>query len=80
MCSELAKLGADITEVEDGMIIKGEKKLHAAEIDSYNDHRIAMTFAVLNLALDGKIKIKGRECVDVSYPEFYTDIKKIFLK
>jgi len=28
----------------------------------------------------GKIKIKGRECVDVSYPEFYTDIKKIFLK
>lgn len=80
MCSELSKLGADITETCDGMIINGKKTLRPSKINSYYDHRIAMTFAVLNAAIGGGINIKGSECADISYPGFYNELKKVCQK
>ena len=58
------RMGADITPTEDGMIIHGGKPLHGAEIDSYLDHRVAMSFAVAGLLCDGPLSIKGGDCVN----------------
>lgn len=77
MVNGLAKMGADVTETEDGMIIRGGRPLHGAVIDSQNDHRIAMTFAVAALAADGETSIPDADCVKISYPNFYQDLKRL---
>lgn len=75
MVTGLTKMGADVTETEDGMIIHGGRPLHGAVIDSQSDHRIAMTFAVAALAADGETSIPDADCVKISYPNFYQDLK-----
>lgn len=77
MVTELSKLGVDITETDDGMIIRGGSKISSATVNSYKDHRIAMTFAVLGLVSDGSIEILDKDCVDISYPDFYSDLRKL---
>ena len=79
MVRNLSAMGADVVETEDGMIIKGGKPPHGAVIDSKLDHRIAMTFAVTGLCAEGETEILGAECVSVSYPGFYEDLKKLSL-
>ncbi|HCL09991.1 MAG TPA: 3-phosphoshikimate 1-carboxyvinyltransferase [Blautia sp.] len=74
MAENLSRMGADITPTDDGMIIHGGKPLHGAEIDSYLDHRVAMSFAIAGLLCDGPLSIKGGDCVKISYPEFYEDL------
>ena len=74
MTENLRKMGADIQETEDGMIIHGGKALHGAEIDSHLDHRVAMSFAVAGLLCERTLSIKNGECVNISYPEFYSDL------
>ena len=75
MVDNLTAMGCDITGTDDGMIINGGKPLHGAVIDSHLDHRIAMSFAVASLACEGTTTIQGAECVDISYPKFYEDLK-----
>lgn len=70
----LSAMGADVTETEDGMVIRGGKPLHGAVIDSFLDHRIAMTFAVAGLCAEGETTILGADCVTISYPGFYQDL------
>lgn len=77
MVRNLSAMGADVTETEDGMIIRGGKTLHGAVIDSKLDHRIAMTFAVAGLCAEGETEILGAECVNISYPNFYEDLKTL---
>lgn len=77
MVSNLSAMGVDIEATDDGMIIHGGKPLHGATIDSKLDHRIAMSFAVASLIADGETEILGSECVDISYPTFYQDLKKL---
>lgn len=77
MTRNLTAMGADVTETDDGMIIRGGKPLHGAVIDSCLDHRIAMTFAVAGLCADGETEILGAECVNISYPGFYGDLEKL---
>lgn len=72
MTKELTKMGADITELPDGMIIRGGK-LHSAEVESYGDHRIAMALAVAGMCLEGETIISGAEGIPVSYPGFVDD-------
>ena len=74
MTENLQKMGADIQATDDGMIINGGKPLHGAEIDSHLDHRVAMSFAVAGLLCDGPLMIRNGECVNISYPEFYSDL------
>ena len=57
MVENLKILGADIEELEDGMIIKGKSKLNGGKIKTFKDHRIAMAFSTLNLISDEKIKL-----------------------
>lgn len=78
MVNNLTKMGADITATDDGMIINGGKLLKGTDIDSKLDHRIAMSFAVAGLIAEGETTIHGAECVDISYPNFYGDLKKLY--
>ena len=75
MVDNLTAMGCDITGTDDGMIINGGKELHGAVIDSHMDHRIAMSFAIASLACEGTTTIQGAECVEISYPKFYKDLK-----
>lgn len=78
MADNLKRMGADITPTDDGMIITGGRPLHGAVIDSKSDHRIAMSFAVAGLTAEGQTEIRNAECVDISYPGFYADLKKLY--
>jgi 3-phosphoshikimate 1-carboxyvinyltransferase len=67
----LRRMGVEAEELPDGMAIPGRQKFHAAEIDSFGDHRIAMAFAVAALSGDGESVIHGAEAASVSFPEFW---------
>ena len=73
--TELERTGIRAEETDDGLIIDGGMP-HGAEIETYNDHRIAMSFAMLGLAIAG-IKIKDRECVNKSFPCFWDELEKL---
>lgn len=75
MVRNLSLMGAKVTATEDGMIIEGGYPLKGAVINSKADHRIAMSFAIAALAAEGTTEILGAECVDISYPGFYSDLK-----
>lgn len=76
----LLQMGCDITPTDDGMIILGGKPLHGGELNSYLDHRIAMSFAVAALIADGETHMKDAECVNISYPTFFEDLKNLISK
>ena len=78
MCEELSKLGVNVVETEDGMEIEGTNKLPGnVTISTHDDHRIAMTFAILGLISEGEIKLDNKACVEISYPEFFDDLRKV---
>ena len=78
MCDELSKLGVNVVETEDGMEIDGTNKLLGnVTISTHDDHRIAMTFAILGLISDGEIKLDNKNCVEISYPGFFDDLRKV---
>lgn len=77
MVHHLSAMGADITGTDDGMIIHGGKSLKGAILDSFLDHRIAMSFAIASLAAEGATSITNAECVNISYPEFYEDLRRL---
>ena len=73
----LRAMGAEVEEFPDGMKIPGGQKLHGAELESFDDHRIAMAFAVAALRAEGESTIKGAESVAVSFPEFFEALAKV---
>ena len=78
VASELNKLGAKITEKEDGLIIEGVSKLKGGcSVWSHKDHRIAMTLAIASTVCEEPIVIRDYECVSKSYPEFWNDFKNV---
>lgn len=78
MVKNLSAMGADITGTDDGMIIRGGPALCGAQIDAFEDHRIAMSFAVAALFADGETEIRGSDCVQISYPGFYEDLQSLY--
>ncbi len=72
---ELKKMGADITEKEDGLVIK-QSSLKGALLETYRDHRMALALSVASLAAKGSSVIKAAECVSKTYPNF----KEHFIK
>jgi 3-phosphoshikimate 1-carboxyvinyltransferase len=66
----LRKMGVDVEEFEDGMIVHGCKRLKGAKIESHGDHRIAMAFAIAGLFAKGETVIHGTDCINTSYPGF----------
>jgi len=75
MAAELNRAGIKAKETADGLIINGGK-MNPADIQTYNDHRIAMSFAIASLAVPG-IEIIDKKCVDKSFPEFWEELAKI---
>lgn len=75
LAQELRRLGADITVLDDGMVIT-PGALHGAELDAHEDHRLAMSFALLGLRVPG-IAILGPECVSKSFPKFWSELDRL---
>lgn len=77
MAENLTRMGADIIVTEDTITIHGGRPLKGAIVGTRLDHRIAMSLAIAALAAEGKTEIIGHECVKVSYPDFYNDLKSL---
>ena len=78
VAGELAKMGIRVEEGKDWLRV-GRGKARGAEIETHNDHRLAMSFAVAGLAVPG-VKIKGEECVQKSFPTFWETLQKLYEK
>ena len=75
--NNLRAMGAQVAEFDDGMEIDGGHPLHAAAIDSFGDHRIAMAFAIAGLFATGETVITNTDCVNTSYPGFAHHLQAI---
>ena len=69
-CIELARLGVSVEEHEDGMTIHPVGKMRPAVIQTYNDHRMAMSFALIGLRFDG-VTIENPSCVSKTFPNYF---------
>lgn len=74
--NELRKMGVDVSEKEDEVLINPVKGLKNVEFDSHNDHRLFMSFTIASM-LTNKSIVKGAESIDVSYPSFLNEIKRL---
>ena len=73
----LKKMDADIEELDDGMTIKGKSKLKGAQIETFNDHRIAMAFSIANLISEGEVSLDNKLCIDISFPGYFDLLKDL---
>jgi 3-phosphoshikimate 1-carboxyvinyltransferase len=78
--TNLQKLGMEVEEYPDGFAFQGKKPLIHASCDSFGDHRIAMAFGVAGLALAGGTTIENAECVDISFPTFWSILDSLQVK
>jgi 3-phosphoshikimate 1-carboxyvinyltransferase len=74
--TELGKLGAETSVEDDTLRIEPPREVKAAAIDTYDDHRMAMSFAVVGTTVPG-ITIRGAECVSKTYPRFFEDLERL---
>ena len=81
LLEEYTKLGIRVSmdEEQDALLICGGA-IHATQVESHNDHRIAMSLAVAGLCSDGTMQIADAECVAKSYPDFFEDLERIRIK
>ncbi|MBC7333207.1 MAG: 3-phosphoshikimate 1-carboxyvinyltransferase [Actinobacteria bacterium] len=79
IASEFKKLGVNIEEKEDGLVIEGNRKLRVREgvVQSFGDHRIAMSLAILSLLSTGRVTILDSECINTSFPSFKYIFKSV---
>ena len=77
ICQELSKLGAEIEELPDGMIIHGGKPLTGAEVNSHGDHRLAMSLAIAGQIAKGETTINQSQVVGISYRSFWQDLSSL---
>ncbi len=75
LVTELNRIGVGARETPDGLIIDGGRP-RGAQIETYNDHRIAMSFAVAGLAAPG-MKIANEQCVNKSFPGFWDALGRL---
>jgi 3-phosphoshikimate 1-carboxyvinyltransferase len=75
LARELRKIGADVNEYDDGLEIV-PKSLRAAEIETYRDHRMAMSLALIGLRVP-EVVILDPQCVDKTYPHFFDDLSQV---
>ena len=75
--AELNRMGAKITELPDGLEITGGTPLTGADVDSYTDHRIAMSLAIAALNATGTTNIHRAEAAAISYPDFTTTLQQV---
>jgi 3-phosphoshikimate 1-carboxyvinyltransferase len=71
------RMGLAIELSEDGFEVPGKQHFHAAEVDSFGDHRIAMAFSIAALAADGPCTVLGADAASVSFPEFFDTLHRV---
>ena len=74
--SELSKMGAQVTAKEDGLIIEGGHPLHAAVLESFHDHRIAMALTIAASQCSEASTLLNEACVNISFPNFFELLEK----
>jgi len=77
MENELRKAGVNVRSTADGLVIEGGKPVRGGNFETYNDHRVAMSMAVLALAADGTSTIENHQCINISYPDFFITLGSI---
>jgi 3-phosphoshikimate 1-carboxyvinyltransferase len=77
MAQQLRRLGVEVEERDDGMIIEGRGRLKGAAVESAGDHRVAMSLAVAGLCADGGVVIDDTACADISFPGFFRMLERI---
>jgi 3-phosphoshikimate 1-carboxyvinyltransferase len=77
ICTELNKLGANIKEEPECLVIKGVERLTGGIVKGWEDHRIVMSLAVAAMKCDGPLTIEGSDAVRKSYPHFFEDFKAL---
>jgi 3-phosphoshikimate 1-carboxyvinyltransferase len=77
MASQLQQMGAKVTELADGLEITGPTPLRGTELDSFNDHRIAMSLAIAALTCSQPTTIHRAEAASISYPTFVETLKTV---
>jgi len=76
--TNLRAMGAEVTEYEDGLTVCGPTRLSGARLSAFGDHRVAMAFSIAALIAEGETEITGaKECVGVSFPEFYAMLESV---
>ncbi len=73
----LTRLGADVTQLPDGLIINGKPSLAGGQVQGYNDHRIVMAMAIAAIGCQQPVTITGAEAVAKSYPRFFEDYQHL---
>jgi 3-phosphoshikimate 1-carboxyvinyltransferase len=76
VAGELARMNVGVVEGKDWLEVEGGKA-RGAEIETHNDHRLAMSFAIAGLAVPG-IRIKGENCVNKSFPTFWETLQTLY--
>ena len=77
ICHNLKRMNAKVEELEDGFIIDGPSNLKPRKIHTFNDHRIAMAFTILNKSLSGTYNLDNTNCIKISYPNFIKDMNSL---
>jgi 3-phosphoshikimate 1-carboxyvinyltransferase len=77
ICGNLSSMGIDVDEREDGFAFEAKNFLLSSRFRSFNDHRIAMAFGIAGNAIKGTSIIENAECVDISYPSFWTTLQSL---
>lgn len=77
IADNFGRMGLQIEVRPDGFTVPGKQQFHAAELDSFGDHRIAMAFAVAALAADGPSEIRNADAASVSFPAFYDTLERV---
>jgi len=77
IAENLHRMGIEAEVSPDGIRIPGRQRFHAAELDSFGDHRIAMAFSIASLVANAPCEIHGAEAASVSFPEFYRILRQV---
>src|SRR5262249_37599370 len=77
LSANLKGLGAQVEEYPDGLFVAGQQELKGGMVDSFEDHRIAMAFAVAALFAGGPVVIRGASCVGISFPGFFKTLSEL---
>jgi 3-phosphoshikimate 1-carboxyvinyltransferase len=73
----LRAIGADVEELKDGFTVRGSPRPLQGRVETEGDHRIAMAFGILGALAGNSIEIDDRDCVAVSYPDFWSDLANV---
>lgn len=75
--TNLRIMGAEVDEFPDGLLVSGSQTLRGGVVDSFEDHRIAMAFAVAGLFAASPVTIRGASCVGISFPGFFRTLSDV---